>query len=129
MKIVAVIGNILLLAFTCMVLITDGPPQGGAYVAFALWSLLTLVVSSAVIGAQASGEGKPKPRPLAVPAMRAAAVLCNIVFFGFVAWALVDQYPHPREVGFLPYVLLLVLVPILNLVVLIQPRRSGHPAP
>jgi hypothetical protein len=54
--------------------------------------------------------------------MKIVAVICNIVFFGFVCWALVDQYPHPKEGGVIAMVVLMVLTPILNLVVLLPKR-------
>jgi uncharacterized protein YhhL (DUF1145 family) len=47
----------------------------------------------------------------------------NIVFFGFVCWALVDQYPHPEEDGVLTFTVLIVLTPILSLVVLFGGRK------
>jgi hypothetical protein len=54
--------------------------------------------------------------------MKIVALICNIILFGFVCWALLRTYPHPEEGGFLEYALLSVLTPILNLVVLF---RSG----
>jgi hypothetical protein len=54
--------------------------------------------------------------------MKIVAVICSIVFFGFVCWALVDQYPHPKEGGVIAMVVLMVLTPILNLVVLLPKR-------
>jgi hypothetical protein len=54
--------------------------------------------------------------------MKIVAIICNIVFFGFVCWALVDQYPHPEEDGVIAFAVLMVLTPILSLVVLF---RSG----
>jgi len=52
--------------------------------------------------------------------MKIAAMVCNIVFFGFVCWALVDQYPHPEEDGVIAFTMLMVLTPILSLVALLR---------
>jgi hypothetical protein len=54
--------------------------------------------------------------------MRNVAIIFNIVFFGFVCWALIDQYPHPKESGVIAMAVLMVLTPILNLVVLLSKR-------
>ena len=49
MKIVAVILNIVLFGFTCLVLVTDGPPQEASYIVFTVWWLMTLILSAVVI--------------------------------------------------------------------------------
>ena len=112
MKILAAICNIVLFVFTCLVLASEGPPRGAAYVVLAVWLFLTLILSSVVIfRAGASGSSKS-------PLMRTVAIICNIVLLGFICWALADGYPHPQEEGFIPYVVLTVLAPALNLVAL-----------
>lgn len=103
MKIVAVLCNIILFGFTCLVLVTDGRPEGAGYSIFALWMLLTLVLSAAVIS-----------HPSAGPLMRIVTILLNIVLLGFIFWALMAQPAHPKEEGFVAYVILLVLTPILS---------------
>jgi hypothetical protein len=50
--------------------------------------------------------------------MKILAIICNIVFIGFVCWAFVDQYPHPKEEGIIAFTVLMVLTPILSLVAL-----------
>jgi hypothetical protein len=57
--------------------------------------------------------------------MKIVAIICNIVFFGFVCWALVDQYPHPEEDRVIAFTVLMMLTPILSLAVLF---RSGTSA-
>jgi cytochrome bd-type quinol oxidase subunit 2 len=117
MKIVAVILNIVLFGFICLVSATDGPPQEASSIVFMIWWLLTLILSAVVISR--SGASRIK---------RNVAIICNIVFLGFIGWAFVDQYPHPNEPGFIPFVILMVLTPILNLVVLFLRRaRDGQP--
>jgi hypothetical protein len=46
------------------------------------------------------------------------------VFFGFVCWALIDQYPHPKESGVIAMAVLMVMTPILNLVVLLHSGKG-----
>lgn len=144
MKFMAVICNIVLFGFTCMVLVTDGPPERTAYVVFTVWSLLTLVLSAVAISCGGTGVGRRGPHmkkgasgehkeigdaSFTVRVMRIAAIICNVVFFGFVCWALVDQYPHPKEDGLVAFVVLMISTPILNLAALFTSSRSGHPGP
>jgi hypothetical protein len=137
MKIVAVICNIVLFGFTCLVLVVDGPPKGASYIVFTLWSLWTLVLSAVVISRSGASNGwlglqmkrkaleeqkKTDDRSSASPVMRIVAIVCNIVLLGFICWALVEQYPHPEEDGLIAFTVLMVVTPILSLVVLF---RSG----
>jgi len=137
MRIVAIICNIVFFGFTCLVLVSDGPPKGASYIAFTLWTLLTLILSSVVISRSGVRDGwlglhmKEKvleeQKKIDVLSstrtiMRIVAIICNIVFFGFICWAIVDQHPHSKEDGLIAYTVLMVLTPILNLVVLL---RSG----
>ncbi len=109
MKIVAVICNIVLFLFTCVVLVVDGPATEAAYVVFTLWLLLTLIFSAVVIS-----------RRTASPVLTIAAIVCNVVLLGFTCWAFVDQYPHPDEEGFVAFTVLIFLTPILSLAALLH---------
>ena len=117
MKTVAIIVNIVLLGFTCLVLATDGLPKEVTYIVFTIWIFLTLILSAAVISR--SGVSR---------VMRIAAIVSYIFLLGFVCWSLVDQYPHPKEAGFIPFVILSLLTPVLNLLVLfLRGARDGRP--
>jgi succinate dehydrogenase hydrophobic anchor subunit len=135
MRIVAIVCNVLLFVFTSFVLATDGPPEEASYIVFAVWSQLTRIISAVVLfGTGASGgwlgfrrirealEGQQKTADLSSRDrfMRIVAILFNIVCFGFVCWALVDQYPHPNEAGFIEYVVFMILTPILSVVALFR---------
>ena len=111
MKIIAIICNLVLVGFTCFVIATDGFPREATHVVRALLVLLIPILSLLVISWSSVGT-----------AMKIAAVICNAVLIGFVFWALVEQYPHPKESGFIAYVVLLMLTPILNVAALL---RSG----
>jgi len=135
MKIVAVICNVVLFAFTCMVLLTDGLPTQATYMAFTLWLLMTLILNVVVISRIRAGEGRlwlQTPSTVAggqgdadgsSPTSafgRVVAAICNVVLLGFTGWAYVDQYPHPEEPGFTAFTVLMALTPILSLVVLLR---------
>ena len=137
MRIVALFCNIGLFLFTCFVLLTDGPPKETVYIILTMWALLTLILSAVVIIRVGASDGwlglhlKRKAledknsidgRSSLGTVMNIAAIICNLVLFGLVCWSLVDQYPHPREAGFIEFATLMVLTPILNLVVLFRNR-------
>ena len=138
MKTLAVLCNVLLIIFTCFVLATDGGPKQPAYVllsvlmfgvpAFTVFTLARRPKREAEAGAPVAAgsagtqvQKGPTARPTAI---ERAAGLCNIFLLGFICWALYDQYPHPAEAGFIPYVALTLLAPVLSIVTLffVAPR-------
>jgi len=135
MKIAMFICNVVLFAFTCFVLLTDGVSKEAGYIAFTLLLLLVPILNLLVIsrgGARVGRMGLPaKEKELAEQrkmdsssssgtVIKIVAIVCNAVLLGFVCWALVDQYPHPEEDGFIAYVLLVVVTPALSLVALFR---------
>jgi hypothetical protein len=141
MKTLAVVCNIVLFTFTCIVLVTDGVPMQAAYIVFTLLSLLVPILSLVVISRSRVSGGwlgphvKRKPlgekrktedRSFAGATLNSVAVVCNIVLFGFVCWALMDQYPHPEEEGVIPFAVLMVLTPVLSMVVIVRAGVSGR---
>jgi hypothetical protein len=128
MKTPAIVCNVVLFAFTCMVMATDGLPTKAAYIVFTVWSLVTLILSPIVISKSDAGKIQDLPQgktPL-IMRMKVPVIVMNMVFIGFHCWAFVDQYPHPNEEGFAAYVALMLLTPILNLVVLFRSvKKTG----
>lgn len=116
MKIAAIICNIVLFGFTCLVLVTDGPPRGGGYVVLTLLALLVPILSSVVLLRFSKNA-----------IMRTVAIICNVIFLGFVCWAIVSQYPHPEEEGVIAFTVIIVLTPILSLAALFLRFREGKP--
>ena len=137
MKILAIICNIILFLFTCFVLVTDGPPTETIYIVFTLWTFLTLILNTVMISGIRVGNGwvglnqkekvlkeqkKTNEFSYVSTSLRIVAIFSNIIFLGIHSWAFVDQYPHPEEDGFIAFVALMVLTPILSLVVLIRSK-------
>ena len=135
MKTAAIICSVVLFAFTCVVLSTDGLPTQATYMAFTLWLLMTLILNVVVISRIRSGEGRlwlQTPSTVAggqggadgsSPTRafgRVVAAICNVVLLGFTGWAYVDQYPHPEEPGFTAFTVLMVMTPILSLAALVR---------
>ena len=118
MKTLAVLCNVVLFTFTSFVIATDGAPTKAVYVILALLLLMTPVVTVSVLARRATG----------VRARRAAAV-CNVLLLAFVCWALVDQYPHPSEMGFIEYVVVTVATPLVSVATLLRGKLSPRSSP
>jgi len=114
MTIVAVVCNVVLFLFTCFVLWTEGSSKGGGYIVLTVLLLLIPILSSAVIlriGASDRWLGSHG---------KTVAAIGNIALLGFVIWAIVSAYPHPEEPGVIPFTVICVLTPILNLLVIVR---------
>lgn len=137
MNLVAFICNIAFIGFFCLVLLTDGIPRETAYIVFTLFTLLVPILSSIVIfrSTENNGwlsfsmkrkalEGQRKIDKLSStnPILKIVAIICNIVLVGLSYWAFVSQYPHPKEEGFLLFIVILFLTPILSSIAIL---RSG----
>jgi len=138
MKIVAIICNIVLFGFTCMVTLTDGPPKGAGYIVFSLLLFLIPILNVFVISQSGAGGGrlgfqKREKAPEEATTshdvssnnavVRMVAIVCNIVLLGFACWAIIAQYPHPAEPGVVEFEVLVVLTPILSSVVIFRLLR------
>ena len=141
MKNVAIICNIILFGFTCLVLMTDGISKETAYIVFAVLILLIPILNVLVLlGSRAGGgwpgfhlkiktlEEMPQTDDLSSTrtVMQIGLIVWNIVLLGFICWAFVDQYPHPQEEGFIAYVLIIVLTPILSIAALLFRGKKDH---
>lgn len=128
----AVVCNVVLVAFTCFVLATDGASREVPYMVLGVLLLAVPTLSAALLLQQPFRHIDGTPG--ASPAMRRASqfgVLCNVCLLVTACWAIYDQYPHPNERGYLPYVAVVLLAPTLSIVALLAgrrwsvPRRSG----
>ena len=120
MKPLVLVCNIASLAFTLLVIAGEGLPTKAIYVAF---TLLTIIIPIFTILALA----RPRILPGSGTTTLRLAAISNLVLLGFVCWALVDQYPHPNEPGFVPYAVLMILTPLLSAVVLLRHRPTELP--
>lgn len=126
MKIIAFICNIVLVMFTLMVLVTDGPSNEAVYIVFALLLLLVPILNSVMIILSGMNQGKQGSQIILFSTpqfMKITLFISNIVLLGLSCWAFVSQYPHPREDGFIIYVLFVFLTPILSLFVIFHSYR------
>jgi cytochrome bd-type quinol oxidase subunit 2 len=115
MKTLTVLCNVVLVGFTAFVVATEGPSREPAYNVFAL---LLVLVPIFTIFALLNREAAAKP------AVARAAAVCNLILLALVCWALVDQYPHPKEPGVIPFIIVCLLTPVLGAAVLFLGTRA-----
>jgi len=141
MKLIAFLFNVAAFGFTCLVLATDGISKEAAYIVLTLLLLLVPVFNLVVIAYSKSNAGwlgltmkrkvpeEPEKRDdtsSVSPAVKTAAILCNVILLGLSCWAFVDQHPHPRENGFILYIIVVGLTPIISSVTILLSRiRRG----
>lgn len=118
MKIMAIVCNIVFWVSFCVVMATDGLPQG----ADMLWSLVPFVapiLNLAVI--------RFLPSPGRV--LKILALIINIIWLGIAGWLILTRYPsHPQEEGLIVYVALFALTPLLSAVVIYLGLRAPEAA-
>jgi len=135
MRIVAVVCNVVLFAFTCFVVLTEGIPREAPYLILTLLPLLVPIMSLFVLlrGGMTLQEQRTRDDPSSMSTLaNRAAVVCNFVLVGFSCWAAVTQYPYLEGNGVIPFGLLMVFTPIISLAVLFgngtrkmqEPRRT-----
>ncbi len=103
MRIAAIVCNAVLLPFTLLVLVTDGPPTALPYVVLAVLLLGVPTLTLLVLGRRDRREGA-----------RNAVVLANVALLALACWAVADQYPHPPDPGVVPFTILVLVTPVLS---------------
>jgi hypothetical protein len=126
MRALAVLCNLVSVAFTLFVMATDGPPTTPIYFVFS--ALLLLVPALTMFALVRGGTGRgwlgAKAAPAGGAALARAAAVCNMALVAFIGWALVDQHPHPSEKGFVAYVVMMLATPTLSAAVLLWSVRG-----
>jgi hypothetical protein len=133
MNLIACILNVLFFGFTFMVIITDGMSKQVLYNIFAFLLLLVPIFSVIVIFNSTARDGwlnfrlKRKAKDehtmnesnsSLITNTKMAASISNIVLIVFSICAIVDQYPHPDEEGYIPYLVFVFLTPVFSAVTL-----------
>lgn len=123
MRVAAIFFCVVSACFTGLVVATDGAPTVTWYIL--LTALMTLVPLFTIFVLLRRGRGDGSPRSRAIERAAAAA---NLVLLAGFCLAFVDQYPHPQEEGFVEFVAVAVVTPILSLAALVLERRRAVPA-
>jgi len=138
MRTAAAVLNIILFIFTCFVLWTDGLSKETPYIVFTVLLLLVPIPTSAVLLRTRSPRAGQGTHHVLTPVSAVAgrlALVGNLVLIGFACWAIVAQYPHPKEEGAFAaasltiFTLLVVLTPLLSVLALLRPMKVMQPLP
>jgi hypothetical protein len=124
----AIVCNIVLIAITGVIILTEGVPRDARYLVLTLLMLLVPLLSAVVLvraRIAPQGPSTDDDRSLAITLTNRAAVLCNLVLFGASCWAVVAQYPYPEGNSVIPFAVLTVCTPILSLMALLGGGRRA----
>ncbi len=124
MAVAALVLNVVLVVFTGLVLATDGASGEVPYLVFTALLLVVPAFSSALLVQRGLRRSARASEPS--PAVRRAGqigVLCNVWLLATACWAIYDQYPHPDEPGFFPYVAAVLLTPVFSIVALLAGNK------
>jgi hypothetical protein len=124
----ALVCNVVLLAITGLIILTEGLPGEGRYQVLTLLMLLIPLLTAAVlvlrrIAPQRSSAGNAGASAITVASR--TAVLGNVLLFGASCWAAVVQYPYPEGNSVIPFAVLAVCTPILSLLTLLHGGRNA----
>jgi hypothetical protein len=123
MKIAAVVLNVVFFLFSCLVLVTDGLPNEVPFIV-----VTVLVLAVPVLTVVALLGRRPTDTVPAGNRMTTFAACGNVVLLAAICWSLMKTYPHPKEPGFIEYVVLAFLIPIVSLIALLVRGRARQPA-
>lgn len=126
MKTLVTILNIVLVGFTLMVVTTEGGPTDiGHTILGVLLFLVPLFNIILVLRLGLFNPAKGASNNAMNGAARIAAMLFNLILFGFGVWATIEAYPHPEEDGVLAFTILVLLTPIVSALVFLRAIPSG----
>lgn len=127
MKIVAVVCNVVLLAITGLIVMTEGIPRETLYLILTLLPLSVPVLNLVALlrGRTTNQKQGSLENPLSGGTLlNRAAVLCNLVLLAFTGWAAVAQYPYREGSGVIPFALLMMFTPIISVAALLRGGRD-----
>lgn len=113
MRVLALLCNPASLAFTLLVFLTDGISAEASYRVFTVLLIVVPCVSLAILLRWPEGP---------IPSAALITSLLSVGLLAGIGWALVDQYPHPSEAGFLSYVVLMMATPIVTILAVLSTK-------
>lgn len=114
MRVTAIVCNIIMCVLTSLVVISEGVSNELIYQGFTLFMLLVPIMSTFIL----IKSVMPRSTKLFKSSAYLVATILNILMVAFLVLAMVDQYPHPKEDGFITYVIIVAITPIINTFVL-----------
>jgi hypothetical protein len=127
MRLVAIVLNAVMLPFTVMVVVSDGMPTKAIYILFTLFMLALPVATVYALWRRRPAVRLVDRNGVAIAPLerlRVAIGALNVLMIVAVITAIIDQYPHPDEPGFLTYVLVVCVTPLVSAWVLLRSRGA-----
>jgi hypothetical protein len=124
----AIVCNTVLFAITGVILVTEGVPRDARHLALSLLMVLVPLLSAVVLVLERTasrGPSRDEDGSSTRSPRNRAAVLGNLALFGASCWASVAQYPYPEGNSVIPFVLLAIGAPLLNLTALLREGRKA----
>ena len=126
MRAAAIFCSIVLFVITGLIILTGGVPSEGRYLALTLPVLSVPLLSVVVLGRAQPARQRPSTDAYGSSRVaKRAAVFGNLALFGASCWASVAQYPYPEGNSVIPFVLLAIGAPLLNLTALLREGRKA----
>lgn len=126
MKILTIVLNLALFLFTGFVLMTDGTSEESLYILFSFLLVIIPLLNVYLLLKTGIGHGaneKAGVQKISIGrGLYTGAMIGNLLLLGFAIRAMIDQYPHPQETGFIEYASLVLLSPILSMVMIWRNR-------
>jgi len=124
----AIVCNVVLLATTGVIIVTEGVPRDTHYLVLTLLMLLVPILSAAVLVRERmapQGPSTDDDGTSSTTLAHRAAVLCNLILFGASCWAVIAQYPYPEGNSVIPFAVMAVCTPVLSLIALLGGGRKA----
>ena len=119
----AIVLDVVLAAFTALVIAGEGLP-GEAF--WAAYTVLAVVIPLASAGVLWWIRAR---RTTAAGAIWQATVISNALLLAGACWAAVRTYPHPPEDGVVAYAVILLAAPIATVAAMLGARAAATSAP
>ncbi len=129
MRTAALCFNVVLLAVNCLAVYTEGLPAEAFYRIFTFVALLVPVLTLAVLLTSRRAEAPRGPRDERPkrPLTHGVAIRANLVLLAFTCWAAVAQYPYAEGNSIIPFVVLMIVTPIVTIAALVTPKKATTP--
>ncbi len=115
----AAVLDVVLAAFTALVIAGEGMPKEAVWAAFTVLAVAIPLASAAVLWWTRTRGGRR------AGAIEQATVIANALLLAGAGWAVVRTYPHPPEDGVVAYAVILLAAPIATVAALLGGARSG----
>jgi len=124
----AIACNVVLLATTGVIVLTEGAPRDARHLVFTLLMLLVPPLTAVVLVRERMAPHGPSADDDASPTITftsRAAALGNLVLLGTTCWEAVAQYPYPEGNSVILFGVLAICAPILSLMALLGGGRRA----